>query len=405
MPIRTREHILEDESWTALQDAVNKTTWVLRKKPSDYGIDGEIEIFNGEGLTTGLMFLFQLKATDQTDEQKALSYRFLKKTINYYKDIDLPVLLIRYVSNSKALYYRWASTVDFYYSRSDSESINVLFSKDFVWDLNTPNRLIKYIYAIKRFKQPMLRLPIEFYIEVRVNNWVVPAGVIDSQIRKLLEKYPHHFFCVREKDRDNILPKIIVSNDNIAIDILGLASMTIHYEPSSVGSIEPKKSINPYYAVIIGIALCLSKLGHAPIVADIIFENIFTSGMLQNTHLGDKILFMFIESNRIDLAIQFSNRILELYDGKFLYDYITRFPALIGLMKSMDEADRPDFKKLCITSINKCKELGWLDPLGLMHYNLGSWILKTYPANKLEAMHYYKMAAKNDNDSRLSRLS
>ncbi len=65
MPVRTREHILEDESWSVLNAAIDQTTWVLRKKIPDYSVDGEIEIFDDQGSATGLMFLFQLKATDQ----------------------------------------------------------------------------------------------------------------------------------------------------------------------------------------------------------------------------------------------------------------------------------------------------------------------------------------------------
>ena len=123
MPIRTREHILEDESWTALKEVISKTTWVLRKTVPDYGIDGEIEIFDHRGHATGLMLLVQLKGTDHIDDKKGLSFRFSKKTIMYYCSLDVPVLLLRYLSHSKLLYYRWASSVDFYYSRKNSESI------------------------------------------------------------------------------------------------------------------------------------------------------------------------------------------------------------------------------------------------------------------------------------------
>ncbi|WP_218822679.1 DUF4365 domain-containing protein [Octadecabacter ascidiaceicola] len=38
--------------------------WALRRKDKDYGVDLEIEFFDDEGKSTGLMFFVQLKATD-----------------------------------------------------------------------------------------------------------------------------------------------------------------------------------------------------------------------------------------------------------------------------------------------------------------------------------------------------
>ena len=401
MPVRTREHILEDESWTVLNAAIDQTTWVLRKKIPDYSVDGEIEIFDDQGSATGLMFLFQLKATDQIDEKKALSYRFSKETIAHYCSFDLPVLLVKYVSNSHSLYYRWASSVDFYYSAKSSESINVIFSKDSVWDSNTPNKLKKYVQAVRRFKQPILRLPIEFDIEVRADDLGgVPAGVIESKIRKIVEYYSDYFSFVDKRDTDGIVPKIIVSNDNILVDIIGLASTTLHYQISIEDSKKPKTEHNIYHSIIIGITICLSNLGHDSIVADIAFKSIFLSGLLPETDISMELFFMFLNANRVDLAIKFTDEILKLYEGSFLHNYITCLTPTIGIVPSMKESEKRHYKEVCIKSIDKFKELGWLDSLGALHYNLASWIRANNPMNRLEAMHHYRMAAKTNGDYR-----
>ncbi|MHB8771302.1 MAG: DUF4365 domain-containing protein [Syntrophales bacterium] len=422
MPIRTRAHILEDESWNALRDAVSRTTWVLRRKESDYGIDGEIEIFDEKGVTTGLLFLFQLKATDQTDEELALSYRFLKKAINYYKKLELPVLLIRYVANSKALYYRWASSVDFYYSREDSKSIEVQFSKKAVWDIDTPNKLIGYLCAIKRFKQPPLKLPIEFVIEVIVDNWAgLPKGLVDSKIRRISEIYPEQISFVRGEDKEDILPHILphimVTDNQITVDILGLVSFTFHYDstmltgidpyhkPSITGPADSPRKLNPYHCIVMGIVTCLSKLGHDHIVAEMAFNSIFLSGLLPDRNSTDfamDLLFLFRRANRIDLAIKFSDKILDLYDGIFLQNYICSIAIafFMYLVKWTNESEKKQFKEFCIKAINKFKDHQSFDSLGLLHYDLGYWIERNDRKNVVEAIHHYKMAAKANKDYR-----
>jgi uncharacterized heparinase superfamily protein len=74
VPKRHRTHQLEAESVLAIQNAI-PSTWVYRIPEYDYGIDGEIEIFDDKGLATGKKFLVQLKATDEQNIKKALKFR------------------------------------------------------------------------------------------------------------------------------------------------------------------------------------------------------------------------------------------------------------------------------------------------------------------------------------------
>jgi hypothetical protein len=93
MSKRTRPHILEEESWRVL-DSTKPVHWVLRKPHPDYGLDGEIEVFDEKGTSTGVMFLVQLKGTDEPLIEKALSLQLPVEKIKDYKTYDLPVLLV-----------------------------------------------------------------------------------------------------------------------------------------------------------------------------------------------------------------------------------------------------------------------------------------------------------------------
>ena len=79
MPQRPREHQLETESRLAFHTAL-PSAWVLRNLTDDYGIDAEVELFDAKGFATGERFLVQLKATDETDETRALKVSLPRET-------------------------------------------------------------------------------------------------------------------------------------------------------------------------------------------------------------------------------------------------------------------------------------------------------------------------------------
>ena len=78
-PKRPRSHALETESRTAFESTL-PNNWVYRRKEDDYGIDGEVEIFDDDGQTTGLLFFVQLKATELENR----NIRIRIETGNYY---------------------------------------------------------------------------------------------------------------------------------------------------------------------------------------------------------------------------------------------------------------------------------------------------------------------------------
>ena len=101
-PKRPRSHTLETESRQSFESAI-PSGWVYRRKEDDYGIDGEVELFDDAGKTTGLLFYVQLKATDSTDRD----IRIRVETGNYYTQLDAPVLLVRFMASTRTLYGRW----------------------------------------------------------------------------------------------------------------------------------------------------------------------------------------------------------------------------------------------------------------------------------------------------------
>ena len=70
---------------------------MFRDETPDYGIDGEVEIFDNAGNSTGVRFHVQLKATDRLDSSFASQVRLRRETVDYYLSLSRPILLVSYL--------------------------------------------------------------------------------------------------------------------------------------------------------------------------------------------------------------------------------------------------------------------------------------------------------------------
>ena len=106
MPKRPRSHQLEEESRLAFAGAL-PSNWVFRNKTHDYGIDGEVEIFDEHDNATGMIFYVQLKGTDEKNPQKILKQKLKLDTFRYYGSIKIPILIVKYYSAQEKVFARW----------------------------------------------------------------------------------------------------------------------------------------------------------------------------------------------------------------------------------------------------------------------------------------------------------
>lgn len=128
MPKRPRQHVQETESDKKLASVI-PDKWVYRDDiPKDYGLDGEIEIFDGD-LATGHKINVQLKSTDSTDHKDQHSLRLDASTYNYFKTQRYPVLIVKYLAKLDKLVYRWAHGRNFLEPKEDADSILLYFQE------------------------------------------------------------------------------------------------------------------------------------------------------------------------------------------------------------------------------------------------------------------------------------
>jgi hypothetical protein len=158
MPIRPRSHQLDSES-KAQFASVLPSLWVWRQADPDYGIDGQVELFDEYNKATGLMFLVQLKATDALDLSDALSVQFKLDTLAYYRKLDLPVMIVLWSALSRRFFWQWAHEVDTYHAERGQKYITVRLPQERVWDTKTPSMIEKDLKEFRELRRPNIRLP------------------------------------------------------------------------------------------------------------------------------------------------------------------------------------------------------------------------------------------------------
>lgn len=170
MPKRSRSHELEELSVARFNDLL-PSKWVSRAKLPDYGIDREVEIFDDEGESTGLMFLVQLRATD--DPQRADRVRLEVDEAEYYRKLDLPVAIARYCSVTNDFLWQWASTIS---SKTRLEAEQTSFTYRFQererWTDATPAE-IRRTLEVRRI---LTSFPAGAAMPVRLNLDALPAA-------------------------------------------------------------------------------------------------------------------------------------------------------------------------------------------------------------------------------------
>ncbi len=139
MPKRSRSHELEELSVSRFKELL-PSKWVCRLKLPDYGIDGEVEIFDAEGNSTGLAFLVQLRATDDPD--RADRVRLETDELDYYRQLDLPVAVVRYCSATDSFYWQWDTLIRARIAPVEGQaSVTYRFSEAERWMKATPQSI------------------------------------------------------------------------------------------------------------------------------------------------------------------------------------------------------------------------------------------------------------------------
>ena len=158
--------------------------WVYRSKTPDYGIDGEVEIFDADGSSTGISFNVQLRATDSVE--RADRVRLEVDELDYYGSLDVPPVVVRYGSPDETLYWQWASNIASQSEIADGQqTVTYRFGKDECWSEATPTAIRRTLEVRRR----LANFPPSMAVSLRIDLSAIAAAdryLLDRMIARML---------------------------------------------------------------------------------------------------------------------------------------------------------------------------------------------------------------------------
>ncbi len=240
MPTRPSTHQLEDQSRIAFRSHL-PIGWVFRDKTPDYGIDGEVELFDEKDKATGDQFLVQLKAVEQL-RKEAPSISLEIEWINYYLALELPVIVALWVKDSNEIFWIWAGEIDLYYAKPNAKSFTVRLSNK--WEPETPQTIQRHLELRRRLKLRQVPAPL------RVAVSTTDRARLRSHLQTLFAQAPRAL-CYSETEAD---VTCALAKEELRIFFSGLPGTVFH----SMRTIDDEGTAK---RIVIGTAITLANYG------------------------------------------------------------------------------------------------------------------------------------------------
>ncbi|OIN27903.1 DUF4365 domain-containing protein [Vibrio barjaei] len=302
LPRRTRTHILETLSVRKFESLLPEE-WIYRIPSHDYGIDGEVEIIDSQGYTTGKKFLVQIKATDEKDITKALNLRMKNKSLNYFNQLKVPILIVRYLDDSKSIYTRWHYSLNPNDDTKAEQSFCMCFQEKDKWTEKSAEKILNDIDAYYHLKQQILRNPIDVAISIdsssSLSNYTAQfaSKLIDSA---KYSQSPFVFSLISSTDEQST-SFIEIFDKEIYVNLGGVGSFRSKFNPPNCPS-----DLDTFLAdIYVALAFILQNLNHIREA-----EELYDS-YLKNSNYKDEEFAFFsyiatkVQSKRIPDALEY----------------------------------------------------------------------------------------------------
>jgi len=384
MPKRPKQHQVEDLSITAFKNLLPRE-WVFREKDRDYGIDGEVEIFTSAGEATGLIFYVQLKATDSLDLSAQRKVQLKIETINYFRELPLSILIVRYSEQAKDTYIKWSFEIDLFAIKDDAKTFLLVMNESNLWIDTTPSLIYETVNNIRYIKNCSSLFPLKLKLNFSFDSILGYSPYeIKSYIRDFIENSgsshivnivnsEKNTICIIEADNDKLLSSIIGFPGTVLDDYLELEYL----------------SIDDFIATIfVAISMSLFKIGKdanaKTILDELVMRNDEIPLILQHPEISFFIIENYLNMHEEEKAFTLWKKLSKHsknYENEYKYSLLALYPK---------------YKKFTIQvfkeKIIQYKESNDLKNAGVYSYNL---------ANKLhndslhrEAVKYYNQSLK-----------
>lgn len=383
MTRRPRSHQLEDESEIAFRRAI-PSTWVYRRQPSDYGIDGIVEIFANER-TTGLLFHVQLKATDSS--KAAFTFPLHADKAAYYSSLESPVLLVRYFAPTDLLLAKWWHACENDDRRPSRQQLLIRLSEQDIWTPATPDRLhnaLRDRIAIKKRSNSPTGFPTVFTVSI-----VAPyvgrrdLGLVAEARSAANSHYDLIDFRTAEagvaRDVIGTSGRIQVDADQVTVEVAGVIERLSVDQPTG-------------HDIAALAALSLSRISGSVRIGSLLRQTLPRSSLLANRYAVASLAYNLLDNERAADAVELMIELRSRSDNS-ASESLDELRMLLTPRRDIRALSR--YGDYLRQEVDAAEQFGTPVSQARAHYNLGSWLADRDAA---EALHEYEVAVGRDPD-------
>lgn len=369
MTKRIKQHQLEDLSRNKFGLAIPQK-WVYRDKDKDYGIDGEVEIFNSKERATGLVFWVQLKATASKQQRIIQGIDLSLETIRYYKRLDLPVLIARYSEIEDRFYVKWATQIDPFYAKDGAKTMRVSFSDSDILDEVKVIEIERYLQQLRAIRSGAIKLPINVKLSFGSKSICgITPSLLLPKIRSQIPKFKD---IIRlEASDESIFAEVHIDETTLKVGFLDIAGCTFHSVDLMDKSTLP---IDLMKDICLSLSMALSQLGYSDLAARIVFSGDLRNRLKIKHELLKYLMPSLLKTSYFSETLELVSDVCDNEDNNYL-EAITN-SSLLFLRSSGNTEKLGAVEDFLKRNIDRYEETA-PSLYGISHYNLANFYRST----------------------------
>jgi tetratricopeptide (TPR) repeat protein len=313
MPRRPRQHDLQTASIRAFESAL-PDNWdsYAHGDAVEYGIDRDVEIF-ADGHPTGLLFHVQIKATENL-QGKPPKVRVKRRTWNYWRGLDLPVLVVLWERATGNISWTWSHDHDTYGTDPGTNSLTIALERP--WDDTTPGNIAAVVRSWRAWRYAADHFPIPITVTATGNVGAVTGTQVVAEFRRLALLHPQ-ILAIQSVPADGLHFAVTIGPDKSVVQPFGSASATVHHDdPVTPADDDSRQHFAATLAsdLLLALAALLARFGSTGPAARLAATAAHRSSIvLRPTIAGDTVGLLF-EGGRIDDAVELLGRLIQADD-------------------------------------------------------------------------------------------
>lgn len=394
MPKRPKQHQLEDLSRAKFQLCLPEE-WVIRDKDKDYGIDCEVELFDENENSTALLFYAQLKATASRKESEIFNVDLKIDTLEYFKQLEIPVLLVRYSQHLDKTFVKWVNEVDLTFAKEKAKTFRIKIQKENdEWSEKTVKQIENDLKNVRKFNSGSFGFPFSYSINFNDDSI---QGLSNSQFKIQLRNQLNEFsdFLTYKNYDENYLINISIEKNVLLVQTSILKGVFIHnLDKRNRENFIEELSLD----ILLSLSMCMVMVGQIDYCAKIIFDNELENRLIEKEEFLLMLIPNLLSSSYFKNTLDLINKALDKNENE-----IVLMPAVTSLLLQSDTKIKKriaQIESFFISRLEKTKKLKLDSLTATCHYNLGNFY-RSKDRHK-ESIHNY-VQAKNFDSTYLKR--